>query len=567
MFGTKEYIGLALQDDVLRVARLHINGGVPKIVKLDRYSLVEKIKSDGRESQQIEGDTEDESVFEKEDADSIFGLEDEEEQQAAEDEDLDLSALEEQGDEEDEFALDMVEESETPQSNELLFYNILTDIKSDKVKLGLNIPAGHTIFQVIRETDFNEVKQKNLEQDIEEKLNSIYGTPPTPDNYSYEIREDGSLLLGSVDDESVTLQVVNRARELYSGKLTIRDVVPDEVGLVGLVRANYQLDPDEMTGIIQFGKENCRIIFMKGEEVWLVSPIISEGTSKKSFKNTIFSKILFQLDTGEVPSLDRILLANNTEGDSAVNFFKENFPDITVENISLREDFLDTHTIDPSSVPSFTTAIGTALAAAGTHDDVFPQLSFLPKYVADRQKIFQLEWHGLFILFLIFLTPITFNYFYNQNARQIESLTNELDQMNSQLENVAPVAANVDELNQDLSLLQNKLTMLDTLSEGSREWSQKLNILNEGISSVGNTWITTFSPSSEGLLLQGYSLYRSRIPQIVELFEDATLQSVNNQEIREQRVFNFSILVKDFTASDSIYSPPTPEEVQKLIGD
>jgi len=36
--------------------------------------------------------------------------------------------------------------------------------------------------------------------------------------------------------------------------------------------------------------------------------------------------------------------------------------------------------------------------------------------------------------------------------------------------------------------------------------------------------------------------------------------------MREQQVYNFSILVKEFTESDSIYSPPTPEEVQNLIG-
>lgn len=571
MFGKKDYIGLAVQDDVIRVARVRVNGKTPTVIKLDKFSLVEKIKTNTK-TQQLESGADNEASFEDEDADDIFGLEEDEEDEMAEDEeeDLDLSALEDDDfDDEggDEFAMDMVEEAETPQSNELLFYNVLTDVESDKINLGLNIPAGHSIFQVIRDTDFSEVKQKDLKEDLEDKLNSIYGVPPTPDNYAYEIRDDGSLLLGSVEDESVTLQVLNRARELYSGKLSIKEIVPDEIGLVGLVRANYELMADEMTGIIQFGKESCRVIFMKGEEIWLVSPIINEGTKKKSFKNTIFSKILFQLDTGEVPSLDRILLANNEEGESAVEFFRENFPDIQVENISLREDFIDTEFIDPESIPAFTTAISTALAASGTYNEVFPNLSFVPQYVADRQKIFKLQWHGMVILALIFLAPMTFNYFYQQNVQRIDQLSTELQQINNSIERVNPIVEETRQLEEQIAELQDNLVLLNELSENSREWSAKLSILNEGIDNVNNSWINSMSESDGNVSLQGYTLYRNRIPEIVNIFEEATLMDVNNEEIREQRVYQFSISVEKFAESDDIYSPTQPEEVKNLLAE
>jgi len=562
MFGKNEYVGLIVQDDLIRVARLRVEGGTPKIIKLDRFSLVEKIDQQAQ-NRDLDGGTEQEVVFEEDDdADSIFGLEEDEEEDI--EDDFDLSELEEEEDED--MELDMVEEAETPQSNELLIYNILSDIDSEKVYLGLNIPAGHTIFQVIRDTDFSEVKEKDLIQDLEDKLESIYGTPKSSDKYSYEVREDGSLLLGSVEDESITLKAVNRARELYTGKIDIKSIIPDETVLVGLVRANYELEADEMTGIIQFGKETCRVVFMKGEEIWLVSPIINEGTAKKSFMNTVFSKILFQLDTGEVPSLDRILLANNTRGSDAVDFFKQNFPDIHVENLEIRDEFVDSMSVDSSSIPAFTTAIGSALAASGVKEEVFPKLSFIPKYVQDRQKIFQLQWHGMLILFLIFLTPITFNYFYTQNARQIDAYESDLNQMNAQIERLEPIVNEVDVLQQDLSVLKEKLVMLDTLTQGSKEWSVKLGLLNDGIQSVGSTWLSSFSQSGDGTFIQGYTLYRNRIPKIVNIFDEATLLSVNNEEMREKQVYTFSILIQSFAESDSIYSPSSPEEVKNLIG-
>ena len=560
MLGKKDYIGLTIQDDAIRVARLRVEGKGVKLIKLDRFSLVEKIRTDAH-TQDIADEEETAPFEEEEDADAIFGLEEDEEE---EDDEINFEDLEE---EEKDLDIDMVDEAETPQSNELLLYEILNGIDSNKVDLGLNIPAGSTIFQIIRDTDFNEVKKKDLIQDLEEKLESIYGSPKTSDNYSYEVREDGSLLLASVDDESVTLKLVNNARELYNGKVAIHEIVPDEIALVGLARANYDLQPEEITGIIQFGKEQCRVVFMKGDEVWLVSPIINEGTDKKSFLNIVFSKILFQLDTGEVPSLDRILLANNTKGESAVEFFKDNFPDIHVENLKFKDEFFDTASVDPTSVPAFTTAIGTAVAASGTMDEHFPDLSFVPKYVEDRQKIFQLQWHGMLILLLIFLTPITFNYFYNQNVQEIESLSRELNQLDTQIENINPVVNKANQLSEDLSTVREKLVMLDTLAQGSKEWSEKLRILNQGIEDVGSSWITSFAEQSEGgVFIQGYTLYRNRIPQIVNVFSDATLMNVNSEEIREQQVFSFSILAKRFAKSDSIYSPPTPEEVQNLIG-
>ncbi|TYP95316.1 hypothetical protein LX73_0614 [Fodinibius salinus] len=558
MFGKKDYIGLAIEGETIRVARVRASGSSLKLIKLDQFSLVEKIGAGSTESAAV---SEEGSFDEAEsEADSIFGLDEEDEEEDEEEIDLeDFGTV-------DEDTTDMVDEADTPQSNELLMYDILSGFNQKKVHLGLNVPSGNTIFQIIRDTDFNEVKEKDLVEDLEEKLASIYGEPKSSDQYSYEVREDGSLLLASIDNESETLQLINNVRELYSGKIAVNSVVPDEISLVGLVRVNYELDPDEVTGIIQFSEKRCRVVFMQGEEVWLVSPIINEGTNQDSFLNTVFSKILFQLDTGEVPSLDRIILANNPRGEEPVDFFSENFPDIPVENLTFKDSFYESENVDPSTIPFFTTAIGSAFAASGVYEEDFPDISLLPQYVADRQKIFKLQWHGMLILFLIFLMPITFNYFYTQNVEQIESLSDDLTEMNDRIEELNPIVDRSKQMEQDLATLKGKLVMLDTLTQGSQEWSQKLQIVNEGLEDISNTWITSFAEeSSGGAFIQGYSLYRERITRIVNIFDEATLMNVNNETLREQDVYSFSILISSFAPSDSIYSPSTPKEVKELI--
>jgi len=568
MFGSKEFIGLVLEGEAIKMAHVKVEGDKLHLLKLDKYSLVEPIKSKttGQQDSFEEADT-----FEEEDADDIFGFDDEDD---TEDEDelaeLDLDNLDEEeseGESPDELmALDMVDEAESgAQSNEILLYNILSGIDPNRINVGINIPAGNTIFQIIRDTDFNEVKKKDLIEDVESKLQSIYGQTKSSDNYSYEVREDGSLLLASVEEEGALLQLLNRVDELYTGKLTINEVLPDEVALVGMVRANYDLQPNEITGIIQFSPNKCRVVFMSGNEIWQVSPIINEGTNSKSFLNTLFSKILFQLDTGEVPNLDRIILANNTIGDEAIEFLQNNFSDVIVSNFRFNENKFDFEDIDPALSNSFTTSIGMAWAASEFDKSSYPGLSLLPEYVKERQKIFKLQWHGVFLLVLIFLTPITFNYFYQQNVQQIDDLSSDLTQLNSQIEQIEPTVQATNELSNNLSLLREKLVLLDTLSQGSREWSAKLDILNEGMRPIENTWVTSMTQAQNGTFVEGYTLYRNRIPRVVNIFAQATLLNVTIEDIREQEVYRFSILVSEFAEDPSVYSLPKSDELREIL--
>lgn len=570
MLGNKEFVGLVLEGEAIKMAHVKLEGKKLHLLKLDKYSLVEPIKSKSVEQPDA---FEEQDTFEEEDADDIFGFDDEEDS-TEEDElaELDLDNLDEADESveeessEDLMSLDMVDEAESgAQSNEILLYNILSGIDPNRVDVAVNIPAGNTIFQIIRDTDFNEVKRKDLIEDVESKLQSIYGQSKSADNYSYEVREDGSLLLASVEEEGAMLQLLNRVDELYTGKMTIREILPDEVALVGMVRTNYNLQPNEITGIIQFSPDKCRVVFMSGNEIWQVSPIINEGTNSKSFLNTLFSKILFQLDTGEVPNLDRIILANNTIGDEAIDFLQNNFSDVIVTNFQFDETKFDFEDNDPILSNSFTTSIGLAWVASELEKETYPKLSFLPAYVQERQKIFKLQWHGVFLLVLIFLAPITFNYFYQQNAQQIDDLSTNLAQLNSQIEQIEPTVQATNELSNELSQMREKLVLLDTLSQGSREWSAKLDILNEGLQPIQNTWVTSMTQAQNGTFVEGYTLYRNRIPRVVNIFSDATLLNVTIEDIREQEVFRFSILVSEFAENTGVYSLPKSDDLEEIL--
>ncbi|MEP1938497.1 MAG: hypothetical protein ABJK11_02955, partial [Balneola sp.] len=245
MAGKKLYTGFVLEDDAIKIARISVSGKVATLEKIDRIKLVSSIKKDGI----IAGGEEIFEAFDEElEDDSIFGIEDSElfDTDLEGDEDLDLD-LDLEGLEDDDIldVDDMTAEAdgELANSNEILVYNVLTDLDASSVKMSVNIPAGATIFQILKDIDFASIKKKDLKIIVDDRLEALYGSPKGSDNYSTTIRDDGSLLLVSIDEESKALQLIHNSENIYSGKVIINEVLPDESLVIGLFRANYDPEP------------------------------------------------------------------------------------------------------------------------------------------------------------------------------------------------------------------------------------------------------------------------------------------------------------------------------------
>src|SRR6056297_4178179 len=429
MFKPKEFVGISLEGDTLKFARVVTEKNRLRVVRVDQMTLVDPIKQANTPKPMEEPEND---PFEDElDADLIFGLDNDAENPAPKQQDkngtatatkepddvfgeIDLGELED-----DEFEEspqeDIVAETDESISNEKLVFDYLSSVDSDKKFVAVNIPAGETIFQFLNDLNYKDIKKKELADIIEDKLYSLYNRQPDEDRYDFEIRDDGTLVIGSIENESPTLSLVNNAGINNKEKYLISDVTPDESVMMGLYREHYQMDSEIITALLQVGKTKSRLLFMKGEKLLQVSPIINEGFDDKNYLSTIFSKILFQIDTGEVPGLDQLIIFNNGKGTPVLDFFRESFSELKVEEFSFNEEKVIYGDTLSSTIPYYTTAIGLAEIAAKTEITKKIKLSFLPSYVIDQQKIFRLQWHGILLLLLIGLSPIVLNYFYQQN--------------------------------------------------------------------------------------------------------------------------------------------------------
>lgn len=572
MITNKTFTGIVVDDDFLKIARIKVSGKKVSLVSIDKVRLVQNLKTK-KEAIQAEPDNVFESIDETlDDEISVFGLEEEDDD---DDDALDLDNFEDDLDDLDFDDLegsdeiidaDMADETEAPASNELLLYNLLSSADAKRTDLGLSVPAGEAIYQILKDVDFSDTKKKDLQVIVDDRLEALHGVSKAEDHYSYFVREDGALLLASIDDEPELLKLLNRTREIYRGKLFVNEVLPDEMLLLGLIRANYELEEDSITGVVQLGETTSRILFLKGDQLWIVSPIITEGIKNSKFLNTIFSKILFQLDTGEVPSLDRLIVCNNSLGRPAIEFFKDRFQDVEVSEFEFSESVFDPEDINPASIPSFTTAIGAAWAASGFEKEKFPGLSFLPNYVIDRQKIFKLQWHGFLLLLFILLTPIISNHFYTQNATEIDRLENEARSLDRQIQSLEPTVQQYNRITNELDQIQTKLMLLNELNQGTLRWSSNMDLLNSSVKNVNAIWLTSMQQLNDGEVeISGYSTYKNRIPQLADYFNNATLINVSASEIREQDVYQYQYVIKEFFESEDVYTPQSVKGIEELI--
>lgn len=544
----KDYIGISLDNDDLKVAELRTRRRKLVLEKVIRTTLAhnkeKEKKKPARKKEQVATE-----------ADALFGIGgsttksdggDQQETIEVPDE-LDILSMTDN--------VNGISEEETVSGNENVLMHILAGINAKQVQLGLNISSGSALFQILKDEDFSQLKPKQVREIIEDKLRSIYDQDKSSDQYAYDIRDDGSMMLISIENNPQLLDLVDRGQVFYSGKIFINKILPDEAAILGLTRANYRLNENEVTGIVLFGRKSTRLIFLQGDEITAISPIISEGINSSGILKTVFSKILLQLDSGVLPSLDRIIIANNMLGNDCVEYLSDNFPDITVEEFQFDPNkFQISEDLDEDIAP-YTTAIAMAWSASGQDTPLFDTFDFVPEYVKERQKVFKLEWHGVILLCLIAITPVVFNHYYQIKQHQIKKLNDEITRTDNVINQIHSTVVGTQYLAGKYQVAARKLGLLEKISRDSYKWNTILNKINNGTDMVHGIWITSMRKVSNGIAIDGFSTHRNQIPIFAATFADAVLQNVMITPIRNFNANKFTLVVSQVVKDSTIYSP------------
>ncbi len=536
----KEFTGISLEDDVLRIATIAISKGKVIVTRVQTAKLVESLVKPEDTT------AEDDLDVLTEDDETIFGIDENS---------LGGSSLDEESINDWDMAEDGTGTGALEDTNGSLLAGILGVINNRAASVSLGIPLGNTYFQVINDLDIKKTGKRKLKKDLHDRLEALYGHVVSDDQMNYQTREDGSLLMTSIEAEIPTLRLIDEALPLYSGKAFVRDIVAEEAALVGLVRANYELLDHQYTCIVHVEDMSTHVIFMHGKEFHSILPIIAEGNKTTRVVRTIFSKILFEVDRGKIPTLDRIVLTGDTVNGKLTTFLSDQFLDVEVTPFEYDGNRFEVDEQVGEEYREYLKAIGTAWSAADIPENAYLKLSLIPKYVQVRQQVFKLAWHGFILLAMIALTPVFLNQVYQNRSQTISENQQQILRLDQLIKENRAVADVVDRLSAEYATLSTQVSLLDTLSINSLRWSKTLQIMNNTAESTNSVWFTSVQADNEKMLIQGISLYRDRIPKVSNSFGTAIIQQVIERDLRGLTVYDFTLLVTSTTRDERIFRP------------
>ena len=112
-----------------------------------------------------------------------------------------------------------------------------------------------------------------------------------------------------------------------------------------------------------------------------------------------------------------------------------------------------------------------------------------------------------------------------------------LEQLKIPQEKLAALNVKIDNYNSIFAVL-------DSMLMGTKTWSHFLRNVAGVKQNIKRIWVTNIRAASESKVnLEGYALYRNRIPAFANALGNATLIKVEVQEIREKTVYYFELQV------------------------
>jgi hypothetical protein len=426
--------------------------------------------------------------------------------------------------------------------NNTILLSLLSSYPVTKYSLTYSL-AEPSIYYHVLDHDFG-LKGLKLKNRILEELRNLRAFQPAADAVDTIHTEEGGLLCIVREDGLSMVNALEGIKSYLGGRLPlIAGIDSADIALMNAVRRNYDLQPDEVTVVVYAGVEFTRLIFMRGDNFYQFAPILGKGYDSPNLPNTVYSRLLLEQDNLALPHIHRILLAGESHRIALKEFLLQQLPDQEVDYLLLPE--IDTSNLSPeqqAEVSAFAVPIAAAWRVLDPGNRSFYAINLLPDVVREGQRVFKLAWHGYLLLALLFCSSLFFTWQVSSKSRELRELKESLALKESQQAENLQLSNSIDALQGQLTRYRASLALYDSLVPGSERWSRVLTQLSHGVEDLNSLWITEFTAGKEtSIVMTGFTVYRTRIPRMAALFDNATLKEVSVQSIRDQEVYKYTI--------------------------
>ncbi len=354
-----------------------------------------------------------------------------------------------------------------------------------------------------------------------------------------------SSYVGVVREQDIpALDLVMSARPFLGPRMPkIAFVESSDIALVNLVRNNYPLRVDEVTVIVYVGMEYTRLIFMRGRGLFNIAPIISEGADSFSVQNTIYSRILLGQDNLSLPRIDKVILCGECK-----NFDIKGF--LSSLLVGAEVDYLQLNRVDASQlpaggsdlIPQYAVPIASATRALAGKSRTYYVANLTPHRILEGQKIFKLAWHGLVLSIFVFGSTFYFTYNFATNESEIAKIKSDVVSKRAEAAQVGVLRSEITDVQSQFGKYSTATNILDALMPNTQRWSNLTSSLSRSVQDIGDIWLTDVHQiNGDTYFIEGFSLYRDRIPRFAMMYPGSVLKKVSIADIRGKTVYDFQV--------------------------
>jgi len=430
------------------------------------------------------------------------------------------------------------------EDNNAVLLGLLAQYPSTKYSLTYSL-AEPALYYHVLESDFG-LKGKKLKERILEELRNIRAFQPAPDAVDYIKTDEGNLLCIVREDGLSLINSLENIKGFIGGRIPMIPAIDSsDMSLMNLVRLNYELQPEEVTVIIYVGVEFTRLIFMRGSHFYQFAPILGEGYDSPNLQNTVYSRLLLEQDNLAIPRIHRIVLAGECRRIGFKDFLSQQLPDQDIDYLLAPNlDATPLTAEEQESLSEYAIAIGAAWKVLDPENQNIYNVNLLPASVREGQRVFKLAWHGYALILFLFLSTLFFTWQIADKTKKIKEKKDELVLVESRRAENVQLANSINALQEQLGRYKTSLALYDSLVPGSERWSKVMTQLSHGVEDLNSIWLSDFTSGGEGMLvMNGFAVYRTRIPRLSTLFDNSVLKEVTVQAIREQTVYRYRIEV------------------------
>lgn len=303
----------------------------------------------------------------------------------------------------------------------------------------------------------------------------------------------------------------------------------------------------DYTLILYIGKEYSRMIFLMGDQVKHIGPMLNIGKHNIDSFDIYASKIMLEMENGDISNLDNIVICGEDWGDYLPESLRDSFPRARITGMDF--DDIDTSLLDreiEENLSAFSVPIATAVEFTKELAKEYKGINLIPSMLIERQKTFPLAWHGYIAILALFAVTMFLTFNIMGKIADLNKLDAEISVLTEQQRQFKAILDEISAYDSKVKGFDETQAVLDSVTRNASVWQSRLSSIAGFLEQRNAMWLTGMAEAGPGKIdIFGISKSRPLISEFTQFLNGAVLRGVTSEKIADERVFKFSIQMSD----------------------